>query len=196
MKRKEVHPSCPLREREEETREVLIYLGFGASLGDRLKNLQLALQRLVEKGDITVEAVSPVYESPHLGKNSEDVLEYPAHLNAVVKAYTLLTPKALLDRAEEIERLGGRIQKHSWEPRTIDIDILLYGNLQIQTHILQIPHPEIAQRAFVVVPWHDIAPELILPDGRSLKDLIQSEPIQKQRLHRFTGGLTLPKTSF
>ncbi|CEK15753.1 2-amino-4-hydroxy-6-hydroxymethyldihydropteridine diphosphokinase [Chthonomonas calidirosea] len=169
---------------KERTSEVVAYLGLGSSLGDRLQNLQKALQRLTKTGDITIEKVSPVYESPHLGREPEDAWRYPPHLNAVVKIRTCLTPVALLERIQYVEAEGGRERNISWGPRTIDIDILLYADEEIRTEQLKIPHPEIANRAFVIVPLWDIAADLLLPDGRRLGQLMASECIQRQTLRR------------
>ncbi|HLH80634.1 MAG TPA: 2-amino-4-hydroxy-6-hydroxymethyldihydropteridine diphosphokinase [Chthonomonas sp.] len=172
-----------------EVREVVAYLGLGSSLGDRLRNLQTALKRLAKTGDITIEEVSPVYESPHLGREPEDASRYPPHLNAVIRIRTYLSPMELLEQIQRVEAEGGRERNISWGPRTIDIDILLYANERIKTELLEVPHPEMSKRAFVVIPLWDIAADLILPDGRELGQLVASECIQRQPLRRYAQTL-------
>lgn len=172
----------------------IVYLGIGSSLGDRLKNLQNALQQLTEKGDITIERVSPVYESPHLGKAPEDAYRYPPHLNAVVKTRTGLSPEALLCRILQVEQTGGRQRNISWGPRTIDIDILLYGNLEVQTEHLRVPHPEMEKRAFVMVPLCDIAANLVLPNGRLVCEVAKDSSIRQQPIWRYKGALKVHDT--
>lgn len=169
---------------------VTAYLGLGSSVGDRQGNLQAALQRL-EGPELHVCAVSPVYQTPHLGLQPGDETRYPPHLNLVACIETDLSPEKLLGRIHEVEALGGRQRAERWGPRTIDIDILLYGDLEVRTPALTLPHPGIAERAFVVVPLADLAPELRLPDGRSVEALRASAAIRSQRIERVCDGLSL-----
>ena len=162
------------------------YLGLGSSLGARRSLLQDAVQRLADlKPRLEVTGVSPIYEAPHLGLKPEDETRYPAHLNCVVKISTNFTPSELLDWIQAIEEKAGRQRLEKWAPRTLDIDILLYNGLKVQTEELTIPHPGLAERAFVVLPLYDLTPELILPDGSMLAELRRSEVIRKQRITRF-----------
>ncbi len=131
-----------------------------------------------------IQAVSPVYESPHLGLQPEDAERFPPHLNCVARIATTLTPEALLQRVQAVEEAGQRQRSQRWGPRTIDIDLLLYGNQMLHTDALILPHPGLAERAFVVRPLADLAPELRLPDGRALTDLLHSESIRLQRIER------------
>jgi 2-amino-4-hydroxy-6-hydroxymethyldihydropteridine diphosphokinase len=163
----------------------IAYLGLGSSLGDRMAQLQAALRRLQASApEVCVAAVSPVYESPHLGLEPGDETRFPAHLNCVVKIETTLAPEALLQRVQAVEEAGKRQRQQRWGPRTIDIDILLYGGTTLHSKRLILPHPGIAERAFVLRPLVDLAPELQLPDGRVLKDLLRSEAVQAQRIAR------------
>jgi 2-amino-4-hydroxy-6-hydroxymethyldihydropteridine diphosphokinase len=127
---------------------------------------------------------SSIYESPHLGLDSRDEELYPAHLNMVVKILTDLSPVALLTEARKIENAGGRERKIRWGPRTIDIDILLYGSDVIDTEALVVPHAGMRHRAFVIVPLWEIEPDLRFPDGASIKELRSSSEIRSQRIKR------------
>ncbi|HZT42381.1 MAG TPA: 2-amino-4-hydroxy-6-hydroxymethyldihydropteridine diphosphokinase [Chthonomonadaceae bacterium] len=164
---------------------VVAYLGLGSSLGDRIQNLRDALRRLENLGPgVRIVAVSPVYESPHLGLKPEDAQQFPPHLNGAVKVETRLSPRDLLARVQAVEEAGGRQRSVRWGPRTIDVDILLYDDLTLDRADLKLPHPGIAERAFVVRPLADIAPDLQLPDGRAVEDLLQSETIRGQQIAR------------
>lgn len=161
------------------------YLGLGSSLGDRARNIREALHVLSEIGSgLEVVAVSPVYESPHMGLAPGDEDRFPPHLNCVARIATTLSPDALLARAHAAEEAGRRRRDRKWGPRTIDIDILVYGDRVINSERLTIPHPGIAGRAFVVMPLADLAPDLVLPNGAAVADLRHSERIRSQRIQR------------
>ncbi|MCW3053801.1 MAG: 2-amino-4-hydroxy-6-hydroxymethyldihydropteridinepyrophosphokinae [Chthonomonadales bacterium] len=169
---------------------VTAYLGLGSSVGDRLAHLRDALSRLESFGSgIQVTAVSPVYQTPHLGLKPGDETRYPPHLNLAARIETDLSPEDLLLRIHALEAAGGRQRTERWGPRTIDVDILLYGDREIQTPTLTLPHPGIAERAFVVVPLADLAPDLHLPDGRTLEALRSSAVIRSQSIERLDDGL-------
>ena len=114
-------------------------------------------------------AVSPVYESPHLGLQPGDEQRYPAHLNCVAAVETTLTPSELLQWMQAIEAWGHRQRTERWGPRTIDIDLLLYDDLVMQTDELTIPHPDMKARAFALKPLFDLVPDLVFPDGQPLR---------------------------
>ena len=136
----------------------LVFLALGTNLGDRLANLRAALDALRATPGIRILAQSPIYETPAWGYEDQ-----PAFLNMVVQAETDLEPRPLLTRLKEIERDLGRMPTFHWGPRLIDIDILFYGNLTLDTPELVIPHPRLHERAFVLVPLADLAPELLHP---------------------------------
>ena len=123
----------------------VVYLGLGANLGDRAANIREALERLHERAP--VERVSSLYETPPVGYT-----EQPHFLNAACKATTGLSPEELLHVAGGIERAMGRIASFRNAPRLIDIDILLYDDLVLETERLVIPHASMHRRAFVLVP--------------------------------------------
>ena len=137
------------------------YLGLGSNLGDRLAHLQDALDALDATDRIELRAVSDVYETAPVGGPDQDDF-----LNAVVAIETDLTPRALLAVALDVESLAARVRTVRWGPRTLDVDVLLYGDERVDEPDLQIPHPRMAERAFVLAPLHDVAPDRVtVPDG-------------------------------
>ena len=153
-----------------------VYLSLGSNLGDRKSNLLRALQLLVSS-EITVSRVSAVYET-----EPRDVAAQPWFLNIVVECSTRLFPVQLLARLQKIEKELGRKRIMEKGPRTIDIDILLYGNFIINTPNLQIPHPRLAERRFVLDPLAELAPGLRHPvSRRSMRELAAAIVGQKAR---------------
>jgi len=139
------------------------YIGLGANLGDAAAALTLAVQALGSLPHTQLLRCSPVYKTAPL--NTDDVCEAAAdghdYLNAVVALSTRLTPLALLDQLQQIEQAAGRERPYRNAPRTLDLDLLLYGDEHIDTAHLSVPHPRMAQRAFVLVPLADVAPGLV-----------------------------------
>lgn len=163
--------------------KVTAYLGLGSSVGDRREHLSRALHRLRLQGTVlSIKALSSVYESPHLGRQPGDEARYPAHLNLAAEISTSLPPLELLDLVQQIEDEGGRMRTDRWGPRTIDIDILFYGDVRLRSDRLTLPHPEICRRAFVVFPLAELNPGLVVEDGRSIQDLTVSDGNLSQRI--------------
>lgn len=133
-----------------------VYLALGTNLGDRLANLRAAIKSLPP--DVSVLAESHVYETPPWG-----YADQPPFLNMAIKAETDLAPEALLTYLKQLEVELGRQQNFRWGPRLIDLDILFYNELVINTPPLVIPHPRLHERAFVLVPLMDVAPDLVHP---------------------------------
>ena len=129
------------------------YLGIGSNLGERLGYLQLAVDQLAAADGVTVVGVSPVYETAPVGGP-----EQPDYLNAVVGVDTALTAHELLGVAQAVESEAERVRTVRWGPRTLDVDVLLVGDERIDTPDLVVPHPRMAERAFVVVPLADLDP--------------------------------------
>jgi len=145
----------------------VVYLALGGNLGDRAANLRVARQRLAERG-VAIERCSSLYETEPWG-----VVDQPPFLNAVCRGRTSLAPQALLALAKAIEAELGRVPTVRYGPRPIDIDILLYNGRTIATPELTIPHPRLRERAFVLVPLAEIAPDLRVPgDGRTVRELL------------------------
>jgi 2-amino-4-hydroxy-6-hydroxymethyldihydropteridine diphosphokinase len=148
------------------------YIGLGSNLGEREATLRAALDRLGAEEGIEVVAVSSYRETDPVG-----VLDQPRFVNAAAALDTNLTPGALLGRLVEVERSLGRdrTKEERWGPRTIDLDLLLYGNEEIEEPGLTVPHPRLAEREFVLEPLLELDPALTLPDGRALRELLAPE---------------------
>jgi 2-amino-4-hydroxy-6-hydroxymethyldihydropteridine diphosphokinase len=146
-----------------------VYLGLGANLGDRLANSRLALRRLQTLARL--EEVSSLYETQPQG-----VTDQPLFLNAVCRVTTGLEPPALLRFLKNVEwEIGRRPGGQTWGPRPIDLDILIYDDRVLDTPDLKVPHPRLPERAFVLVPLCELAPELRHPQlGRTMKELLAS----------------------
>jgi 2-amino-4-hydroxy-6-hydroxymethyldihydropteridine diphosphokinase len=144
------------------------YIGLGSNVGDRAAHLRAAVDMLRRQG-IRVEAVSSAYETEPVG----EVVDQPDFLNAVVRFQTVTEPEGLLGICKEIERYRGRAPeapRHG--PRPVDLDLLLLGDLEIQTEWLTLPHPEVTSRRFVLVPLLELDPYLELPDGTRAADAL------------------------
>ena len=134
------------------------YIGFGSNIGDRLKHLQNAIHALSKTEGINLQKISSVYKTDPVGYEAQGQF-----LNGVAAIQTNLSPLSLLHTLKEIETVIGRQHRIRWGPREIDLDILIYGNLCVQTEKLVIPHPEMHLRDFVLVPLVEIAPDLVHP---------------------------------
>ena len=142
------------------------YIALGSNLGNRLGNLQAAVLAL--QPSVGILDCSPVYETPPWG-----YLDQPAFLNQVVKAQTQLSPRELLDLLKQVETEMGRQKTMQNGPRLIDLDILLYEDLVLDTPQLTIPHPRMAGRGFVLVPLADLAPDLRHPTlGVTIREML------------------------
>lgn len=153
------------------------WLSLGSNQGDRLRNLREAIQRL-RSPRVQVVRCAGVYETEPVGYDTPQ----PLYLNTVVQVWTTLEPLALLEHVMAVEQAGGRVRTHYGNPRTIDIDIVLYEGVQMQTELLTLPHPRMHQRAFVLVPLLEIAPGLTLPDGTPIRDLLGQPEVQTQKV--------------
>ena len=146
-----------------------VYLGLGANVGNRLANLRLALARM--RTFARLEAVSRLYETAPVG-----LQEQLAFLNAACRVTTGLEPAALLRFLKNLEaEIGRRPGGPQWGPRPIDVDILLYGERVVESDDLRIPHPRLAERAFVLAPLCDLAPEMRHPSlGKTVRELLEA----------------------
>ena len=149
-------------------------MSIGTNQGDRHGNLERSLENLQAINGIEVINVSGIYETEPWGVKEQELF-----LNQVVEIDTNLDPLSLLRSCQDIEKRMGRERLTHWGPRIIDIDILLYEDLIIETAELTIPHPYMEEREFVLAPLNDIAPELILPSGRAVKNLKGEGKVKK-----------------
>jgi 2-amino-4-hydroxy-6-hydroxymethyldihydropteridine diphosphokinase len=135
-----------------------VVLALGSNLGQRLENLQGGVDSLFDAPGLKFTAVSPVFETDPVGGP-----EQPAYLNAVLLADTSLPPRTLLDRCHAVEAVLGRVRTEVWGPRTLDVDLIVYGDEVSDDPELTLPHPRAGERAFVLAPWLAADPEAELP---------------------------------
>ena len=145
-----------------------IVFSIGSNLGDRLEYLQGAVDALRATPQLTVTGVSAVYETAPVGP----VTDQPDFLNIVVTADSTLASLVLLERAQAIENAFRRVREIPGGPRTLDVDLIAVGERIKNTVPLTLPHPRAGERAFVLVPWHDVEPEAALPGGGPIAELI------------------------
>ena len=145
-----------------------VYIALGSNLEHPQAQLTAALQALNELSDSRLTAVSSFYQSKPLGPQDQ-----PDYVNAVACLETSLAPLALLDELQRIEHEQGRVRLRRWGERTLDLDILLYADHIIQSERLTVPHYDMHQREFVIIPLVEIAPHLVLPNGQSIQTLAQ-----------------------
>ena len=146
----------------------IVYIALGSNLNMPIQQLKLAIQAMAELPDTEIKKVSSLYQSQPLGPQDQ-----PDYVNAVACLETGLSPLVLLDALQNIENEQGRIRLRRWGERTLDLDILLYDNQIIHNEHLTVPHYDMQNREFVIVPLYEISPELILPDGVSLQQLVK-----------------------
>lgn len=142
------------------------WLGLGSNMGRRARMLAKALDALKAQEGLELLATSSVYETDPVG-----VTDQPEFLNMVARFRCALTPEELLLAMHAVEKQLGRVRVKRWGPRTIDIDLLLLGELQIATDELTVPHPEMTRRQFVLIPLAEVAPDLPLPGGRTAAEI-------------------------
>ncbi|VAW54045.1 2-amino-4-hydroxy-6-hydroxymethyldihydropteridinepyrophosphokinase [hydrothermal vent metagenome] len=150
---------------------VLCYISLGSNLNQPLQQLNLAKQSVAELPKTTLNQISSIYQSIALTLDDEPQNDY---FNAVIQVNTALKAEQLLDELQRIELNQGRIRDKRWGARTIDLDILLYGNQIISTARLIIPHQEIENRNFVLYPLNQIAPSLKIPGKKTLSVLLEN----------------------
>mgnify|MGYP000556847217 CR=1 FL=1 len=148
---------------------ITAYIAVGSNLADPVSQANLAIETLKNLPRSTFIATSKLYSSTPMGPQNQ-----PDYINAVVAIQTELTPLELLDCTQKIELEQGRVRKDErWGPRTLDLDIILFGNEVIDSERLTVPHYGMKEREFVLYPLAEIAPSLQLPDGTELTDLLK-----------------------
>jgi 2-amino-4-hydroxy-6-hydroxymethyldihydropteridine diphosphokinase len=144
-----------------------VVLALGSNLGDRQDILQGAVDAIAGLSGVRVTAVSPVYETAPVGGPAQ-----PDYLNAVVLADATAPARELLDRLHEIEAAFDRVRLVRWGPRTLDIDVIMFGGERSDDPKLTLPHPRAHERAFVLAPWHDVDPDAALPGHGPVAELL------------------------
>ena len=148
----------------------MAYLGLGSNLGDRLATLQRAVDLLGAQAGVRVVASSRVWETDPVGGPPQ-----PDYLNAVVRIETDLDPPALLAACQAVEVALGRVREVRWGARTLDIDVLLIGEVQLDDPALTVPHPRMLERSFVLLPLLELDPDPVLPDGTRVLEIRLAE---------------------
>jgi len=156
-----------------------VFIGIGSNLGDKEGNIGRALDLLAADRRLSPSAVAPLYRTDPVGYQDQDWF-----LNTVALFHTEMQPGELLELLVRTENDLGRVRTVRWGPRVIDLDILLYGEKAVRSPDLEIPHPRLTERAFVVVPLADLDPELLLPGGRRAAELA-AELRKSQRVERY-----------
>lgn len=152
------------------------FVGLGSNLGRPVSQVRAALCELDALQETRLMQQSSLYRSPPLGPAGQ-----PDYVNAVARLETRLAPHALLDRLQDIEQQHGRVRGKRWGPRTLDLDLLLFGDRRIASERLRVPHPEMARRPFVLFPLSEIAPDLTLPGIGPLALLLRDLPSEGLR---------------
>lgn len=148
----------------------LAYIAIGSNLASPLEQVNAAVQALGEIPQSKIVAVSSFYRTPPLGPQDQ-----PDYLNAAVVLETALNAETLLDNTQRIELQQGRVRKaERWGPRTLDLDIMLFGHETINTERLTVPHYDMKNRGFMLWPLFEVAPDLIFPDGIPLRTIMDN----------------------
>jgi 2-amino-4-hydroxy-6-hydroxymethyldihydropteridine diphosphokinase len=159
---------------------VLAYVGLGANLGDTTAALQAAVKALADLPSVQLQGVSSFYRTAPIDSSGPD------YLNAVARIETTSPPHELLTQLQAIEALHGRERPYRNAPRTLDLDVLLYGDSRINSPTLTVPHPRMHERAFVLVPLAEVAPaRLVVPGRGELGELLAA--VAEQRIHKQAG---------
>ncbi|GAA4132073.1 2-amino-4-hydroxy-6-hydroxymethyldihydropteridine diphosphokinase [Actinomadura keratinilytica] len=168
-----------------------VVFSLGSNLGDRLDNIQEAVDALFDAPGLDFVALSPVYETAPYAPPGETLPEQGDYLNIVLVADTRLPPENLLERVLNIENSMRRTREVRWGPRTLDIDIVMFGNITSDDPDLTLPHPRAHERAFVLVPWADIEPDVLLPGHGRVGDLAEAKRAENEAAVRRRDDLSL-----
>ena len=144
----------------------VVYIALGSNMDSPHGQLDSALEAIAQQPDMELTALSSRYQTAPIGP------QQPDFINAAAELSTDLSPLALLDALQAIEQQQNRVRSIHWGPRTLDLDILFYDNLLMDSERLTIPHPRIGERAFVLVPLADLNPQLTLPSGETVAQLL------------------------
>jgi 2-amino-4-hydroxy-6-hydroxymethyldihydropteridine diphosphokinase len=160
-------PDPPVTAAASAVRPARVVIALGSNLGDRMANLQGAVDALFGPPGLDYLAVSPVYETAPVGGPSQ-----PDFLNAVLLASTVLPARVILARGLAAEAAFYRVRAVAWGPRTLDVDVIAYDDVVSDDPVLTLPHPRVHERAFVLVPWHDVDPGAEIPGRGRIADML------------------------
>jgi 2-amino-4-hydroxy-6-hydroxymethyldihydropteridine diphosphokinase len=152
-----------------------VYIGLGSNLCHPLEQAEQAIAELTQHRHLRNVNASPLYTSKPVGPQDQ-----PDYVNAAVYFQTQLGPHDLLDLLQSFEQDHGRIRKRHWGERTLDLDLLCYGNAQIHTPRLTVPHPLMLERSFVLYPLLQLAPDMLLSNGKTLSKYLENIPFDLQ----------------
>ncbi|MFV2060592.1 MAG: 2-amino-4-hydroxy-6-hydroxymethyldihydropteridine diphosphokinase [Gammaproteobacteria bacterium] len=156
-----------------------IYIGLGSNLDEPINQIRVAIDEIKSVKNFTFVASSSLYKTPPMGPQDQ-----PDYINAVVKIKSNMPALALLDKMQALEQVHGRVRLEKWGARSLDLDILLFGQQQIDTERLKIPHPGLYDRAFVLYPLLEVEPDLLLPNGVLLVEQVAA--LGKQDIVKLT----------
>ncbi len=149
-----------------------VFIGLGSNLAEPMAQIHSAIEAIDLLDDVSVVSKSSLYSSPPMGPQDQ-----PDYINAVIEIDTTLFAHKLLDQLQEIEQQQGRVRQRHWGERTIDLDLLIYGGNTLEDERLNVPHPGIALRSFVLHPLAEIAPDLIIPTLGAIQELLKNCPL-------------------
>lgn len=148
-----------------------VFIGLGSNLENPLEQIKTAIKDMKAMIDTELVACSSLYKSPPMGPQDQ-----PDYINAAIELETTLTPHSLLDELQKIEQQHGRVRKRHWGERTLDLDVLVYGEQVLKDDRLTVPHPGIAERAFVVYPLAELDSSLVIPGLGNVAQLVEACP--------------------
>jgi 2-amino-4-hydroxy-6-hydroxymethyldihydropteridine diphosphokinase len=148
-----------------------VFIGLGSNLENPLEQIKTAIKDMKAMVDTELVACSSLYKSPPMGPQDQ-----PDYINAAIELETTLTPHSLLDELQKIEQQHGRVRKRHWGERTLDLDVLVYGEQVLNDDRLTVPHPGIAERAFVVYPLAELDSSLVIPGLGNIAQVVEGCP--------------------
>ena len=161
----------------DDTSEVAAFIGLGSNLKNPVDQVTGAIAELNTLPETALHGYSSLYQSSPMGG-----MDQPDYVNAVARIDTRLEPHTLLEELQSIETAHGRVREERWGARTLDLDLLLYGSIKIDTPDLIVPHPGVGEREFVLYPLYEIAPDLEIPGLGAISELVSNCSAKKPKI--------------